>query len=272
METRHLGGPAAVCVGLAVIVSEWRGWLNLDHYQILPPWDCALGRGTDGNSLAEKAQSNPVRRSILRRGSISLKYWESLTVVVWRFLRLLIYLNSPSVMKIPDLKKLSRKKKKPKGFARIRVFCRDQIKFFQCVSSIHRPSLAVCTGDNHATLTASLLARFTEQETNSEISTWTNSWGGEKILPLISRRQALYQHIPSGCPTTMRSQCTYKGNPYGKGLSISPLSHSPLLPQQNHTSRLLSSLQRRRRGHRNIFWCTRQDASLVCHHLLSPGP
>lgn len=112
METRHLGGPTAVCVRLAVIAYEWRGWLNLDRYQILPPWGRAFGRGTDRNSLAEKAQSNPVRRNILRRGSISLKHWESLTVVVWRFLQLLIYLNSPSVMKIPDLKKLSRKKKK----------------------------------------------------------------------------------------------------------------------------------------------------------------
>lgn len=106
-----VGGPAAACVGLAVTVSEWRGWLNLDLYQILPLWDRAFGRGTDRNSPAKKAQSNPVRHNILRRGSISLKHWESLTVVAWHLLRLLIYLNSPSVTKIPDLKKSIKEKK-----------------------------------------------------------------------------------------------------------------------------------------------------------------
>lgn len=113
VETRHLGGPAAACVGLAVAVSEWRGWLNLDLYQILPLRDHAFGRGTDRNPLDEKAQSNPVRHNILRRGPINLKHWESLTVIVWHLLWLLIYLNySPSVTKIPNLKKKSREKKK----------------------------------------------------------------------------------------------------------------------------------------------------------------
>lgn len=35
---------------------------------MLPLRGHAFGRGTDRNSLAEKAQSNPVRHSILRRG------------------------------------------------------------------------------------------------------------------------------------------------------------------------------------------------------------
>lgn len=112
VETRHLGGPAAACVGLAVAVSEWRGWLNLDLYQILPLRDRAFGRGTDRNPLSEKAQPNPVRHNILKRGSISLKHWESLTVAVWHLLWLLIYLNSPSVTKILNLKKKIKGKKK----------------------------------------------------------------------------------------------------------------------------------------------------------------
>ena len=68
MESQRLGGPAAACVGLAAIVSQGRAWLNLDRYQTLPLWDRTLGRGTDRNSLAEKAQSNPVRHNILRGG------------------------------------------------------------------------------------------------------------------------------------------------------------------------------------------------------------
>lgn len=115
METSTFGWPHRSLCGAGSIVSAWRGWLNLNCYQILPPWDRALGRGTDRNSLAEKAQSNRVRHNILRRGSISFKHWESLTAVVWRFPQLLIYLNSPSVMKIPALKKISRNNNNKKG-------------------------------------------------------------------------------------------------------------------------------------------------------------
>lgn len=49
-----------------------------------------------------------------------------------------------------------------------------------------------------------------------------------------------------------------RGNPHRKSLGMSPLCCSPLLPQQNPTSRLLSSLWWRCRGHRSIFWCPRQ--------------
>lgn len=161
-KPQHLGGPAAACVGLAAAVSAWRGWLNPNRYRTRPPWDRALGRGTDRNSLAEKARANPVRRDTLRRGSLRLKHWESSTAVVWRFLQLLIYLSSPSVMKIPDLKKLSRNNSNnnKKAFARIRAFCGDQIKFFQCVPSVHRPSLDGRAGDDHTALTTGLLARL----------------------------------------------------------------------------------------------------------------
>lgn len=66
VETRRLGGLAAACVGPAAAASEWRGRLGLERQQTLP--DPSLGRGTDRNSLAEKAQSNPATCSISRRG------------------------------------------------------------------------------------------------------------------------------------------------------------------------------------------------------------
>lgn len=61
-----------------------------------------------------------------------------------------------------------------------------------------------------------------------------------------------------------------QSKPYRKCLGISPLLLTSL-PQQNHIPTLLCSLQWRSSGHRNIFWCPRQDVSVVYRHLLSPG-
>lgn len=72
VETQRLGGLAAACVGPAVAASEWRGQLGLERQQTLP--DPSLGRGTDRNSLAEKAQSNPATCKYLEKGSVSLKH------------------------------------------------------------------------------------------------------------------------------------------------------------------------------------------------------
>lgn len=232
METQHLGGPAAACVGLAVVVSEWRGWLNLDLYQILPLRDRAFGRGTDRNPLAGKVQSNPVRHNILRGGSISLKHWESLTVVVWHLLWLLIYLNFPSVIKIPNVKKnIKAENKQKKDLQESECFLRGRLNSSRVHILYSTPHL--CMHRRKPSSPNYWDACEVYQETNSEVSAWTLSWGGRRIFPLASRRKWVLNHcIFPGCPTTLSSVCTEVIH-IGKASALSaahPCFHSKIPP------------------------------------------
>lgn len=102
-------------------------------------------------------------------------------MVVWHLLWLLIYLNSPSVTKIPNLKKKSRQKRKKgsKDMQESEVLLGGRLNS----SSVHILYITPhCTGDNQAVLIIEILVRFTKKQILRLVPEQTAGVGGKSFL------------------------------------------------------------------------------------------